>query len=94
MASASCHAGSIPAGGILLQGAPAWIAVHEPFPLSRPEGSQRTIVVRHVSVVPPEIKLIAVPLQMPLADAVKRSVQTALQEREESFDGLGVYCAV
>lgn len=48
------------------------------------------LAVVNFSRVPAESELVYIPMQVLFADAVKRAVQTALREREESFDGLGV----
>ena len=52
------------------------------------------LAVVSFSRVPSEHELVHIPMQVFLADAVKRPVQSELQEREEPFDGLGVDRAI
>ena len=47
------------------------------------------LAVVSFSRIPAEGELVHIPMQVLFADAVKRAVQTALQEREEVLNNLG-----
>ena len=71
-----------------------WLAVQQPLANRTANRPLRPLAVVNVSCVPAERELIHVAVQVLLADAVKRPVQSALQEREETLDGLGVNRAI
>ena len=60
-------------------------AVHQPLVVRRPDREQGPLAIIQLAGVPAEIKLRNVPVQVFFADGMERAVQTALEQRKESF---------
>ena len=59
--------------------------VGQPFPLSPLESLNGSFPVLDLPVIPTELELVAVPLEMLLREVVEDAVQPALHEREVAF---------
>src|SRR5579859_3266874 len=64
------------------QGVSFGFAIHEALAFGPLDGRNHTFPVRHLSHVPPEIELTAVPVKMLLAELAEDAIVTTLQQGE------------
>src|SRR4051812_19540764 len=70
-----------------------WLPIGEAFAFGARDDQARTLAIRDFAAVVAEREFVAVASEMALADVMKRPDDTALQQPEESFDGVRVNLA-